>query len=79
MSLPRKIKSDFAILDVKTGQSGLSKHFENRPRNGPCPAEMRVPVTITGYIDNIWGSYDGVSREFSVHVDKVKIGDSNGN
>ena len=64
-------KSDFAILDVKAGRAKLAKHFAKRPRLGPCPKDMRVPVIIRGYIDDIHGSDDGVSREFSVTVTSV--------
>lgn len=66
------IKSDFAILDVKAGRAALAKHFKDRPRLGECPPKLRIPVTITGYIDDIHGSDDGVSREFSVTVQSVK-------
>jgi hypothetical protein len=67
-----EIKSTFAILDVKAGRSALNKHFAKRPRLGECPPAMRVPVTITGYIDGVWGCDDGVSREFCVTVQSVK-------
>ena len=67
-----EIKSTFAILDVKAGRSALNKHFSKRPALGVCPPAMRIPVTITGYIDGIWGADDGVSREFSVTVQSVK-------
>lgn len=67
-----KIKSTFAILDVKAGRAPLNKHFANRPRLGECPRKMRVPVTITGYIDGVHGGDDGTSREFSVVVQSVK-------
>lgn len=66
------IKSTFAVLDVKAGRGPLNKHFAKRPRLGECPPAMRVPVTITGYIDGVWSSDDGVSREFSVTVQSVK-------
>lgn len=65
------MKSDFALLDVKTGRGALNKHFAKAPRGRECPVAMRVPVTITGYIDGIWGSGDGV---FSVTVESVKTG-----
>jgi hypothetical protein len=68
-----EIKSDFALLDVKTGRGPLKKHFAKRPRFGGCPPAMRIPVTITGYIDDVWGGDDGVSREFGVVVQSVKI------
>jgi hypothetical protein len=66
------IKSDFAILDVKAGRAALNKHFAKRPRLGECPPKMRVPVTITGYIDGIHSNDDGVSREFSVVIQSVR-------
>lgn len=67
-----QIKADFAILDVKAGRGALNKHFAKRPRLGECPPNMRVPVTITGYIDGVHSGDDGVSREFSVVVQSVK-------
>lgn len=67
-----EVKSDFAILDVTAGRAVLTKHFAKRPRLGPCPAKMRVPVTITGYIDDVHSDDDGMSREFSVTVTSVK-------
>lgn len=67
-----KLKSTFALLDVKAGRAALNKHFAKRPPLGECPPKMRVPVTITGYIDGVWGGDDGVSREFSVVVQSVK-------
>lgn len=70
---PKTIKSDFAILDVKSGRKTLEKHFKSRPGMGECPKPLRVPVTITGYIDDVWGHDDGVSQEFSVTVEAVKI------
>lgn len=66
-----KITSDFAILDVKKGRKKLLKRFESRPRMGPCPAELKLPVTITGYIVGVWGDDDGISREFEVEVTEV--------
>jgi len=65
------MKSDFAILDVKAGRKGLAKHFVKRPRSGPCPRELRIPVTITGYIVGQWGRDDGTSIEFEVEVTSV--------
>lgn len=68
-----KISSGFALIDVKDGRNELAKHFKSRPRLGPCPEKLRVPVTITGYIDAVWGDDDGESREFSVTVESVGI------
>lgn len=65
------MKSDFAILDVKSGRKALEKHFRNRPPLGPCPPAMRVPVTIRGYIDGTYSRDDGTSIEFSVVVQSV--------
>lgn len=67
-----QIKSDFAILDVKQGRAKLAKHFEKRPRMGVCPEDLRIPVTIAGYLDGQAGNDDGTSIEFSVHVDHVE-------
>lgn len=67
-----EIKSTFAILDVKAGRGPLNKHFAKAPRLGGCPEKLRIPVTITGYIDGVWSNDDGVSREFSVTVQSVK-------
>lgn len=66
-----KLGSDFAILDVKVGRKALARHFKGAPRCGPCPERLRIPVTITGYIDGVWGGDDGVSQEFTVQVEKV--------
>lgn len=66
-----KLKSDFAILDVKSGRASLFKKFDG-VRRGKIPSGVRIHVTITGYIDGVHGNDDGVSREFSVHVTKVE-------
>ncbi len=68
-----KLTSGFAVLDVKKGRHALTRRFEKRPRLGVCPEDMRIPVTITGYIDGIHGRDDGVSREFAVTVEKVEV------
>jgi hypothetical protein len=73
MSAPKKIGSDFAILDVKWGRQKLAQHFDARPRVGPCPEALRIPVTVTGYIDAQWGPDDGESIEFSVVVESVEV------
>lgn len=70
-----KITSDFALLDVKRGRKALAKHFKNRPIMGACPQEMRIPITITGYISHQYGADDGISIEFGVRVESVKVGD----
>lgn len=68
-----KIKSDFAVLDVKSGRKTLAKHFAERPRLGPCPTALRIPVIILGYIDGQHSRDDGTSTEFGVRVQGVKI------
>lgn len=75
MTAPKidRIRSDFAILDVKAGRAALAAHFKDRPRLGKCPENLRVYVTVTGYLEAIWGSDDGVSREFSMAVDTVVV------
>lgn len=62
-----KLQSDYAILDVKHGRKQLAKKF------GPTKAPEKIPVVIHGYIDGIFGSDDGVSREFNVYVKKVEV------
>ena len=66
-----EINSSFAILDVTKGRKKLSKHFKDRPRLGNCPSDLRIPVTITGYIDGQHSRDDGESIEFSVIVERV--------
>jgi len=72
-----KIGSGFAILDVKQGRKGLANLFRVRkPRPNGCgdmPVQKPIPVTITGFITDIWGNDDGVSREFEIQVAKVEI------
>lgn len=65
------IGSDFAILDIKKGRKKLAKHFASTPAFGPCPEELRIPVTIRGYIGDVWGNDDGTSQEFNVTVEKL--------
>ena len=69
-----KITSDFAILDVKTGRKALAKHFEKRPGTGHCPEELRIPVTITGFISGQNSRDDGVSIEFTIDVTSLSVG-----
>jgi hypothetical protein len=73
MSELPNITSDYAILDVKKGRGALTKHFAKRPRLGECPPEFRVPVVITGYIEDVYSTDDGVSREFSVTVESLVV------
>lgn len=59
-----KPTSKFALLDVTKGRKKLAKHIE---KNGP------VRVTVTGIITEPWGHDDGVSQEFGVCVDSLKV------
>lgn len=65
------IKSNFAILDVKSGRKSLKKLFYKTDSFGQV-LPVRIPVTIKGYIDGVWGDDDGISQEFSVSVQSVK-------
>lgn len=56
-------KSDFALLDVKSGRAALAKRIE---------IGERIPVVIRGVIRKQWGNDDGTSIEFEVDVDSVK-------
>jgi hypothetical protein len=63
-----KIKSDFALLDVKTGKGALNKmcdkgHGISKPVN----------VIIRGKITGRWGQSDGISQEFQVDVEAVEV------
>lgn len=68
-----KLTSDFAILSVKAGRDELAEHFEPRPNLGPCPEHLRIPVTIVGYIDGVWGADDGIDQEFTVSIEHLSL------
>lgn len=59
-----KIKSDFALLDVKTGRYALKRYLK---ANGP----QKVIVEMTLLYDA--GSDDGTSIEFAADVTKLTI------
>lgn len=61
-----KIRSTFAILDVKDGREALAKHFEV---NGAKPLRIQIEADIV----SIWGNDDGVSREFQLEVKSAEI------
>jgi hypothetical protein len=63
-----KIKSGFAILDVKSGRAKLRKVMSTVDAS-----RHRIPVTITGFITHEWGSDDGESQEFAVDVTSVEV------
>jgi hypothetical protein len=68
-----KLTSKYALLDVTIGREALAKRFESRPFTGDCPKAMRVPVTITGYIDHLFADDDGESQQFVVIVENVEV------
>ena len=70
-----KISSDYALLDVTEGRKKLFKHFKGSPSMGATPMKYRIPVTITGYIDGVHSSDDGVSQEFLITVERVVVGE----
>lgn len=61
------LKSNFAILDVKSGRKGLAKAIAKG---------LRVPVTIVGWIDCQHDNDDGISIEFQVDVTSVSAGEA---
>ena len=67
-----KITSDYALIDVTIGAKELEKHFENKPVSGPCPEEFLIPVTLTGYISNVFGNHDGTSQQFEMTVANIE-------
>ena len=64
--LPR-IKSTFALLDVKSGRKALLKLSPDH--------NTKIPVTIEGYIAGPWGHDDGESMEFNVEVTSAVLGE----
>jgi hypothetical protein len=65
------VEIGYAILDVKKGRKALAKHFSTRPPLGECPSDLRIPITVTGYIDSQLGNDDGTSIEFAMIVESV--------
>ena len=55
-----KIDSKFALLDVMRGRVKLAKRIN--------AGETRIPVTVRGYIVNVFGNDDGTSIEFEIEV-----------
>jgi hypothetical protein len=66
-----KLTSEFAIVSIRDGREELAQHFEERPRTGPCPEYLRIPITLVGYIDAPWGADDGIDQEFSIKVEQI--------
>lgn len=67
-----KYKSDFVLLDVKSGRRSLAKMFGLNGYPEVC-GSVRIPVTIKGYITHRHGGDDGVSIEYGVEVESLKI------
>lgn len=73
-----KIKSDFALLDVKHGRRQLEKFFNAKRVEiegvlGTVP-EKKIPITIEGFITDQWGGDDGISIEFEIEVTSAVLG-----
>jgi hypothetical protein len=65
MKMAEKIDSEFCLLDVKRGRVALAKRINQATSRG---LKSRIPVTIRGYITDVWGNDDGTSIEFQVEV-----------
>ena len=59
--------SDFALLDIKSGCKTLAKVTDAQQE------DVRIPVTIKGFITHRHGGFDGTSIEFGVEVTDLKI------
>lgn len=66
-----RLKSDFALLDVKHGRRQLDKMIDKVGKGHDLPAP--VPVVIHGFITGRHGQDDGISQEFNVEVSKVEV------
>lgn len=66
MKPPKRLKSEFAIIDVKGQQRHkLAEYFEKGGK--------RIPVTLHGWIEGRWGGDDGISIEFEMKIRKVEL------
>ena len=66
-----KLKSDFAVLDVKRGRKELAKMMP--PGSNRLPDDERIPVVIRGFISHQHGNDDGESIEFGIDVTNVEV------
>lgn len=66
-----EIKSTFALLDVTKGRAKLDRLMP--PGSLDLTDDMKIPVTIHGYISHRHGSCDGISQEFGIDVETVEI------
>lgn len=61
---PLSLKSDFAILDVKTGRSKLRKALQ---KGG------KIKVVLHATIDGEHNRDDGISQEFALAVTSLRV------
>lgn len=61
-----KTKTNFALVDVKSGRGALDKIVRDH--------EYKLPITLKGYITGTWSGDDGVSMEFEIDVTNHKLG-----
>lgn len=66
-----KLRSDFALLDVKHGRRQLDKMIDKHGSNHDLADP--IPVVIHGYITGRHGHDDGISQEFTVRVERVDV------
>ena len=69
-----KIHTHFAIVDVTKGRKALARHFEARPAMGLCPADLRIPIVLRGYLSGQNSGDDGTSIEFTMDVESFEFG-----
>jgi hypothetical protein len=63
---PKRLTSNFGLLDVKLGRQQLRKMIEDQ--------KLGVPVQITGTLIGVWSADDGASMEFEIEVSGVSLG-----
>ena len=66
-----KIQSDFLLLDIKHGRQQIYNWFRTKADKRK-PHTQKIPVTIHGYISDVYSHDDGESREFEVIVTSVE-------
>lgn len=68
MSTKPRIKTDFAIVDVKTGRHALDKLVGDH--------KVKVPITLSGFVVGTWSGDDGTSIEFEIDVTDHTLGEA---
>lgn len=61
-----KLRSDMALISIRTGRAALAKHIEAGGQD--------IPITIQGTIVSVWGRDDGIDQEFQVKVTHLSLG-----